>query len=202
MSGEVAAVRGHPAVVASIVVAAVALTVCALVAIAYMVGWIPARGAAAPVSSAIPGQQLPANAPDVALVPGETLVAAPEKAAAPAPLAAPGPVTPRYGKKSDKLPAPAPSSAPLPAPAPAVTRAAPAPPAYARAAPPATSYERSARSLCINCGAVSSVRSVQGDWEVRVRFEDGSSETFRYPERQRFKPGDRVRLEDGRLVVD
>jgi hypothetical protein len=65
-----------------------------------------------------------------------------------------------------------------------------------------TSYERSARSLCINCGAVSSVRSVQGDWEVRVRFEDGSSETFRYPERQRFKPGDRVRLEDGRLVVD
>jgi hypothetical protein len=83
-----------------------------------------------------------------------------------------------------------------------VTRAAPASPAYARAAPPVTSYERSARSLCINCGAVSSVRSVQGDWEVRVRFEDGSSETFRYPERQRFKPGDRVRLEDGRLVVD
>ena len=210
MSGELAVARANPAVVAGLIVAEVAVTLCALVAIAYMLGWIPSRSAApAPASSAGPAQTAPAH--DVALAPGETLIAAPEKPLATSP-AAPGPVIPKYSKQPERLPSPMAAASPAPAPGrpapaarpePSVTRAAPATPAYARAAPPAvTSYERSARSICINCGTVSSVRSAQGEWEVRVRFEDGSNETLRYPDRPRFRAGDRVRLEDGGLVAD
>jgi hypothetical protein len=54
----------------------------------------------------------------------------------------------------------------------------------------------------VNCGSVTSIRSSDGDWEVRVKFEDGSSETLRYPERPRFRLGDRVHMEDGRLLPD
>jgi hypothetical protein len=37
---------------------------------------------------------------------------------------------------------------------------------------------------------------------VRVRFEDGSSQTLRYPERPPLRVGERVHLEDGRLLPD
>jgi hypothetical protein len=192
MSGEMAAARAHPAVIAAIVVAAIAVTACSLVGIAYMVGWIPARAAPTPTGFAIPGQQLAGSAQDVALAPGETLVTAPDKSLA-AVSSAPSPLP---------LP-PSPSTSPPPARAvtPA-TRAAPTTPRYARAMPPVISNERAARSICINCGTVASVRSSQGEWEVRVRFEDGSSETLTYPQRPSFKPGARVRLEQGRLVAD
>jgi hypothetical protein len=56
--------------------------------------------------------------------------------------------------------------------------------------------------VCVNCGAIISVASAGPDWEVRVRFDDGSSETLRYPERPRLRVGDRVHLEDGRLTRD
>jgi len=39
-------------------------------------------------------------------------------------------------------------------------------------------------------------------WEVRVRFDDGSRETLRYYERPRLRVGDEVHLEDGRLLRD
>jgi hypothetical protein len=214
MSGEIAAARAHPAIIASVVVASVAVTACALVAIAWMVGWIPAGPSlATPTSIAIPGSQVAGSAPEVALAPGETLVEAPEPRVR---ASAPGPATPQYARQPEKLPAPAPASAPPSAapspsplqlaPAPALTpkpRPAPAMPAYARAAPPpVTSYDRAARGICVNCGTVSSVRAAEGEWEVRVKFEDGSTETVRYPQRPRLRAGDRVHMEGGDLLPD
>jgi hypothetical protein len=212
MSGEIAAARAHPAIIASVIVASVAVTACALVAIAWMVGWIPGKPSlATPTSIAFPGSQVAGSAPEVALAPGETLVAAPEP---PTRSAAPGPVTPQYARQPEKFPAPAstPPTAPTSpaplnlAPAPALTpkpRPAPATPAYARApAPPVTSYDRAARGICVNCGTVSSIRAADGEWEVRVRFEDGSTETLRYPQRPRLRAGDRVHMEGGDLLPD
>lgn len=211
VSGEIEAARSHPAIVASVVVACTAVTACALVAIAWMAGWIPEKASGgAPTAIAIPGSQVAGSAPDLGLAPGETLVAPAETPKAPATTQL-GPVIPQYNKQPDKPPSPAPAPAPAPAPvttpqpAPPVVakpRPAPATPAYARAAPPVTSYERSARTLCVNCGTVASSRSVEGEWEVRVKFEDGSTETLRYPEPQRFRAGDRVHMEDGRLLPD
>ena len=40
------------------------------------------------------------------------------------------------------------------------------------------------------------------DWEVRVRFEDGSRETLRYRDRPRVQLGDTIHLEEGRLIPD
>jgi hypothetical protein len=173
---------------------------------------------------AAPEQQLAGTAPGVALLPGETLIDNPETAAPPAPAASPapapsaaplgmkpGPVTPSYATRRAEV-------APPPSP-PVVTRAQPAAPTFAktlpsRAAPGAPtylreeppemprSYERSIRSVCVNCGTIASIGSYAGDWEVRVRFEDGSSQTLRYPERPPLRAGERVRLEDGRLLPD
>lgn len=215
MSDELAAARSHPAVVVSIVVAALAVTALAVATIAYLLGWIPAKASApTPAGMASPGQQVTGTLPDVVLLPGETLVTPPEGKSSPQP-ATPAPTTPQYAKslepaprKLDPAPSPyalPPSRSGTPAPSyapPPPTRAAPAAPSAVRKEPPLTSYERSTRSICINCGTIASIRSVADDWEVRVRFEDGSSETIRYPERPRMRIGDRVLLEEGRLVPD
>jgi hypothetical protein len=87
MEGQLAALRAHPAVVASVVAAAIATTVAAFVAIGYMAGWIPARGSlTTPVGIANPAQQSTGIANDLALSPGESVVTAP---AAPPPPAKP-----------------------------------------------------------------------------------------------------------------
>ena len=225
MKEELASARRHPAALASIVIASVAMTALALVTIAYLLGFVPTGGgASAPGSMAIPGQQVTGTVQQggLDLLPGETLVApaeAPRPAApASAPASAPGPTTPQYAK-------PAPLGPPSPAPAakkpPPPIYAQPAPPSsstgYAqvlpsRAAPskstynrgdaPATSFERSTRDFCVNCGTIASIGSSGGDWEVRVRFEDGSTETLRYPDRPRLRIGERVHLEDGRLIPE
>ena len=54
----------------------------------------------------------------------------------------------------------------------------------------------------MNCGTIASIGSAGGDWEVRVRFEDGTLETLRYPDRPRLRIGERVHLEDGRLIPE
>ena len=63
-------------------------------------------------------------------------------------------------------------------------------------------YARSTRSVCINCGVITSIDEGSTQWEVRVRFDDGSRETLRYYERPRLRVGDAVHLEDGRLLRD
>src|SRR5438034_11686815 len=101
MDGEVAAGRAHPALIASAVVAAVAVTLCALVAIAWMLGWIPSRASVpTPAAIATPGQQVAGTALDVDLLPGETLVTPPET---------PKPVTPQYAKALPEAPQVAPA---------------------------------------------------------------------------------------------
>jgi hypothetical protein len=89
-----------------VIVASVAVTACALVAIAYMFGWIGAHPpATTPASFALPGQQVSGTAPDVALSPGETLV----NPAPPAPPArTPAPTIPSYARRPEVPPRPTP----------------------------------------------------------------------------------------------
>ncbi|HXN15083.1 MAG TPA: hypothetical protein VN878_01815 [Usitatibacter sp.] len=221
MSSQIAAVRSHRAVVAAVVGAAIALTVCALVAIAVMLGWLPAKTTfSTPASSASPGQQVAGTAPGVELLPGETLVSPAEGAPAPAhspdgqspspALAKPGPVTPTYAPPAPRKPSPAPPAAaaaplrPSPAPPPASNRQSAAPPPrYAQSPPPErAAAPRTRAGICINCAVVSSIRSRAEDWEVRVRFDDGTSKTIRYPTQPAFRPGQRVYLEGGRLIAE
>jgi hypothetical protein len=141
MGGQAGAARSNPAMVVSVVVAAIAAAAFALAALAWIFGWMAPRAAVpTPASFASPGQQVAGTLPDMALAPGETLVAS-------ADAAAPG----------------------------------------AKAAPKAS---------------VTAVRSAGRQWEVRLRFEDGSTRTLLYSERPAFRVGARVRLEDGRLVAD
>jgi hypothetical protein len=187
--------------VLSVIVAAGAVTLCALVAIAWMFGWLPTRATVtAPPGVASPGPQ--AAPPGVALLPGETVVT-PETSPAPLP-AAPGPALPNYTRTAPvpRDPAPEPAArAPAPrapslATAPRAPSSAPAPktPTYARIEPQ--------RNLCGNCATVTSTTAYPDGWEVRVRFEDGATQTHRYRNPPNLRIGQRVRLEDGRLLRD
>ena len=179
--------------VAPKVIAGIAFAACALLAIAYFLGWLtPGNPApAAPQAKAAAKPQGATVQSGVVLLPGETLVAPPDPVPAPAGPApamtkpAPAPTTPKYAK--------------------------PKPPVVAREAPPSrqfsreerrNSYDRSTRSVCVNCGVVTSIARRDYDWEVRVRFDDGSREVLRFFDRPRVEMGDTVRLEDGRLVRD
>ena len=186
----------------------------ALVAAAYMLGWVPLKAAPAPGSMAAPGQQVTGTAPGVALLPGETLIdnpesPKPEAPQAPAPAIAPPaikPPTPQPlpGRPAQQANRPQPSTPSFAKQMP--SRAAPSAPTYLREEPAEPraprSYERSLRGVCVNCGTIASIVSQGGDWEVRVRFEDGSSQALRYPERPPLRVGERVHLEDGRLLPD
>jgi hypothetical protein len=161
---------------------------------------------ATPASVASPGQQVAGTVHDIHLLPGETLVTSPEppKAATPkASAEAARPATPQYAKTPEPTPRKQAPSKPSYAQA-MPSRAAPSPPSP-RPEPPVTSFERSSRSLCINCGTVASITGYSGSgdqWDVRVRFEDGSAETLRYRVRPPLRIGQRVRLEEGRLVLE
>lgn len=192
MNAPAAAPRLHPAVVISIVVAATAVTACALVAIAWMLGWVPTHGAAAK-PAAVSAAPNAAVSHDLALLPGETVVNADEAK----------PVTPQYAKPGAEKPAEAPKASPKPPPpAQAVPRSPrPSAPTYQAAPSPPRSFERSARNFCVNCGTVQSITTFEmGEWDVRVRFEDGSTQTLRYRTRPPLRIGQSVLLEEGRLV--
>lgn len=203
MNAQIDSARSHPAVAAALVVGSIAFTAGALLAIAYVLDWLPSKPQlpSAPTSMANPGQQVAGSAPDVALLPGETLVAPAdvppmrEPAKPVAPSAAQRP-PPQYAKPA--LPPPAtPYAQALP------SRAAPATPNYTSdEVARNTSHERSMRNVCVNCGAILSIAPAGPDWEVRVRFDDGSGETLRYPDCPSFRIGDRVHLEGGRLLPD
>jgi hypothetical protein len=203
MNAQIDPPRSHPAARAAIVTGSLAFTAGALIAIAYMLDWLPSKPQlpSTPTSMANPGQQVAGSAPDVALLPGETLVAPPE---APQPaIAGPAKAAPRNAMPpiyAQPVPPPSPSTTTAQA---LPSRAAPSKPNYTRNEVAArTSYERSVENVCVNCGAIVSIGSSGPDWEVRVRFDDGSSESLRYPERPRLRIGDRVHLEDGRLIPD
>ena len=183
---------------ASLVVAGIAMGICAFAGIAYYMGWGPwSRApeiALAPRASPPAPAKAPAQHPDVPLLPGESLVSPPDPIAAPAPAPPPPtakrPSTPQYAKPPERRPAPV-----------VAKRAPPPPPSYSRARPD-TSYERSTRSVCVNCGVVTGMTRHDYDWEVRVRFDDGTRKALRSYDRPRVEIGDTVHLEDGRLIPD
>jgi len=194
MNAPAAATRPHSAVIISVVVAATAVTACALVGIAYMLGWVPVRHAAPSAASAT--SKAAGGTADLGLLPGESVVSSEEAAKGGGPGATaqgvasePKPATPRYMKT--------PGAASRP------PAAKPSPPTYRPNPPAPTSYERSARGLCVNCGTVTSITAFgAGAWDVNVRFEDGSTETLRYRTRPGLRIGQRVLLEEGRLIPD
>jgi len=130
----------------------------------------------------LPGAAQPAPAPPpprISATPAESLLPGEAIVEAPAPKAESGP---------------APDAKP-----------APAKPAYAQ--PPAQE-RRSVRRNCPNCGMVSSTTFRQaevargGAWEVRVKFDDGTRATLRYPTDPGFRVGERVVMTAGRLRRD
>jgi hypothetical protein len=192
VSPEFAPLAAPRLVVASIVTAALAITACALVAIAWMLGWVPSRPtapaaaslAAAPSPAARSAARAPATTPstaDVALLPGETLVSA-DPVSAPA-RAMPAPTTPRYARADPPRP-----DSPRPD--------------RPRTDPPRAMASATRDSYCVNCGTVTAIVAYPDQWDVRVRFEDGSIRTLRYPTPPPFRNGQLVRLEEGRLVRD
>jgi hypothetical protein len=179
-------------VVAPKVIGGIVFAACALLAIAYFLGWLTPGKPAPAAPQAVKATAKPQGATvqsGVVLLPGETLVA-----------------------PADPVPVPAPPAAAKPAPAPTTPKyTKPKPPVVARDAPPSrqysreerrNSYDRSTRSVCVNCGVVTSIARGDYDWEVRVRFDDGSREVLRFYDRPRVEMGDTVRLEEGRLVRD
>ena len=199
MDANPASLRSHPLVIIAIMVAALAVAAFALVGIAYMMGWLGHGVPPTPAAIATPGQQLAGTAPDMGLLPGESLVTMPPP---PAPEGLAVPVKPSTAKPAHVAP-PAPSAA-QPPPRAAVTR-----PSYEqredRAERTETTHARivpDREGPCVNCGTITAIATHGEFWDIDVRYEDGSTQTMRYPERPRLRVGQRVRFEDGRLVPD
>ena len=202
----IAPARTHPAVVAAMVFAWLLLAAGAIIVVAHFLGWLPKGTPGLPPLVANEAKPAPAahTQSGVVLLPGETLVEAPEANPAPSPAAAP-PVKPAPAKPTYAKPAP------KPAPAPRTAQAAPRPPqsrAPASTAQPAPQYSRaeirgrSEPSVCLNCATITSIQPRGDAWEVAVRFDDGSREVIRYYDPPPLRIGDAVHLEDGRLIRD
>ena len=203
MEAPSAPLRSHRAVVASVVAASLAVTALSLVGIASLLGWLPERQKAAFVP---PDQRKGENEP---------APRAPRGSLAPIEADARGdPLMPRYSRPEPPPPAPefgnetpparepmrnaaaAPVSPAPVAPPPAPVMPEPEPPRAAPAPREPTYAMRPVR------GRVAGISYRGGTYDVRVRFEDGSSQIFRYRNRPVFEPGERVRLEGDFLESD
>jgi outer membrane biosynthesis protein TonB len=222
--------RSQTMLLVGIMFGAIVLLGCAGVAVAYFLGFVgkDENVGSTPASMPMPGQQIAGTAADTGLLPGETLVTTPPppKSAIPPP---PKPaIVPPPPPKPAIAPQPKPTVAAAPAPAKPVALAplpktyAPPPPPRIAAAPPAETRVAQAppapphtetttarivapprpHDYCENCAVVTAINPHGESWDVVVRFEDGSSQTLRYPEEPRFRVKDHVHLEDGRLVKD
>ena len=222
MDANPAPLRSHPLVIIAIMVAALALVAFALVGIAYMMGWLGRDAPSTPAAIATPGQQVAGTAPDMGLLPGESLVTMPEP-----PKSAIPPPAPEGLSVPAKPPAAKPAYVAPPAPVSGAAQPRPAPtrPSYEQREareepreernPRAESDERAERTEttharivpdregpCVNCGIITAIATRGEFWDIDVRYEDGSTQTLRYPERPRLRAGQHVRFEDGRLVPD
>ena len=200
--------RSHRTVVTSVVAAALAVTALSMVGIASLLGWLPERQKA----SFIPpdqrkGENEPApRAPRDALAPieagphGDPLMPRYSRPEPPPPAPEFGNETPPPRAPVHSAAAPRVAPAPPPAPEPEPPRAAPVPrePSYASGREP---REPSYAMRPVR-GRVAGISYRGGTYEVRVRFEDGSSQAFRYRNRPVFEPGERVRLEGDFLESD
>jgi hypothetical protein len=135
----------------------------------------------------------------------------PDQPRAPAAVIAEGraALAPQRDYRAEEFAAPPPRAGPAPAPTPPATLA-PSPAAMPAPAPqPVTPrFTRAevassqAASYCPRCGEVVALTVWPDMSEVRVRFADGSTHTVRQAGPARFRIGDRVRAENGRLVAD
>ena len=91
----------------------------------------------------------------------------------------------------------APMPMPEPLPQPQAPRFGPVAPGAVAAPTPAP-----ASTSCPYCGEVIALTVWPDMAEVRVRFQDGSTRMVRTPMPTRWRVGDHVRAEDGRLVAD
>ena len=174
---------------------------CALIALAWMLGWIAPRASAYSPTVSMPRGQ----ATTEGLEPGETVVTAPE------PSTRTGPMMPTYSQPAVPAPAPTTSDAVTAArPAPVPARRAPAAEkreAYVQADPSAPgpttpSFTREA-AICANCGVVSAITTYPpGLWEVRVRMQDSELQSFHFRRQPSYRIGDRVRVDGARLARD
>jgi hypothetical protein len=71
-------------------------------------------------------------------------------------------------------------------------------PRYAEAGQAETRGSRS----CGQCGTVTEVSPYIDQWDVHVRFQDGTRRVLRYPQPPNVSRGDRVVLENGRLRLE
>ncbi len=231
MNAELQALRHNRPVVVAAIVAAIAVAVFAVVGTAHLLGWIPREGPAAAAPAPAPAVAPVARAPAIDLLPGESLVAETAPAGEPSTPARPDPMFPRYGAPAAPLPAPPASDAtrptgvprnpylasgPRPAPVPPAARPEPVPPpreelsrAEIRPRDRLASEESQARdeprrrnNLCNNCAVVTAVSQYVGEWEVHLRFSDGSRRKILYTTPPPVSRGDRIVIENGRLFLD
>ena len=205
--------RTHRAAVSAVIGAALAVTVLSLVGVASLLGWLPERQKAAFIPpDQRKGDNEPApRAPRDALAPieagrnGDPLMPRYSRPEPPPPAPdfgneAPPPREPVHSAAAPRM-APLPPSAPLPVlPEPEPVRPAPTPrePSYA----PVREPREPQYAMRVPRGRVAGISYRGGIYEVRVRFEDGSSQAFRYRNRPVFEPGERVRLEGDFLESD
>lgn len=209
--------RPSRAATTAVVVAGFAVTAFGLLGVASMLGWLPKVGGkvagfdpdkAGAITRPPPGPPASSVPTRFALAPGETLVA---EADPPHEALPTEPLMPRYGDPA--VPRPAPPRPPEPAPTPAPAREwAPTPRAAPREAPsrmaasPVTPrWVRAAPAsprTCEGCGTVTEVSPYVDQWDVHVRFQDGTRRVLRYPSPPNVSRGDRVVFENGRLRLE
>ena len=195
----------------AIIIAVVALGAFVVVGIGVLLGWIP-RGEASDRAPATASSGAPAGKASGGL----------EKFAGSEPL------MPKYSQPHAPPPAPLqdfaaarqapalsmPAASPVPEPAPppaSLPRGpfvsgdsfGPVAPSFGRAEPraaPEAPAQR--RRVCEDCGRIIGIANWRSGWEVRVRFDDGATQTFPFRRRPPFDLGERVRLDAGELVHD
>ena len=163
----------------------------------------PAANAAAPTPTPTPAPT-PATAPIAA--PAPPAVTKPPPVAAPAAPSRPAhePKRSRKAERATTARATAdfaerrePQERRKEAPPPAIE--SPSPSIAAAAPHPSDPTDHWPQPNCGNCGVVHSITTFPDLWEVRIRFDDGGRRTIRYHKPPRWRVGDRIRYDGGRL---
>lgn len=224
--------RSNRVVVAAVVGACVTVALCAVVAVAYLLGWVGQREARKVAAASTPAaQQAAAASAAEGLEPGETLI---EPATTPA---RPPILFPKYAQPTPPPPAPpasavdpptgvprspylppartaAASPPPAPAPVPPLATAPLDPPRPLRDEPrrqdpryleevdPPREDRRLRPRFCDNCAVVTAVTQYVDEWEVHLRFSDGRRRRIHFERPPPVSRGDRVYFENGRLYLD
>ena len=227
------AIRSNRIVVAAVLAACVTVAICALVAIAYMLGWVGHREARKVAAASTPAaQQAAVSSAAEGLEPGETLVEpattparppilfptysspTPPPPAPPASAVDPPTGVPKSPYLQAPRPAPAPPAAPAPAPAPIppmATSPLDARPRrdeprreerYAEEVRPPRDERRGISRFCANCAVVTAVSQYVDEWEVHLRFSDGTRRRIHFDRPPPVTRGDRVFFENGRLYLE